>query len=81
MLIGDQCASVDHLIDLIENQSKIDHGLVLSDIYVKDKQNFASCEKISSDTVLSCLKRIPSSMATQVYVQVMLNYLFISIFE
>jgi hypothetical protein len=81
LLIGDQCASVVHLLDLIQNQSKIDHGLVISDIYIKDKQNYASCEKISSDAVLACLKRIPASMATQVYIQVMYHYVFLSIFE
>lgn len=75
LLIGDQCANVEQLVDLIENQSKLDHGLVLSDIYVKDKQNYASCEKLTSDSVLNCLKRIPSSISTQVYLQVVFSYL------
>ncbi len=52
----------------------------MSDIYIKDKQNYGSCEKISSDAVLDCLKRIPTSTATQVYIQVMLYYFFLSIF-
>lgn len=70
LLIGDQCASIAHLLDLIENQSKMEHGLVLSDICVKDKQNFASCEKISSDAVFLGLKRIRASAGTRAYLQV-----------
>ena len=70
LLIGDQCASVDHLLEIVRTQSKIDHGLVISDICVKDKQNYASCEKVSSDAVLLALKQIPASAATQVYIQV-----------
>jgi hypothetical protein len=73
LVIGDQCASIAHLLELIENQSKIDHGLVMSDICVKDKQNYISCEKISSDAVLLGLKRVPASMATQVYIQVIFH--------
>jgi hypothetical protein len=63
-------------MQLIKNGSKIDHGLVVSDVYPKDKQNFASCEKISSAAVLSSLKNIPNSEATQVYLQVIF-YLYI----
>lgn len=70
--MGDQCASVDHLAQLIDNQSKIDHGLVTTDICPKDKQNYFSCEKISSDSTLACLQRVPKSEATQAYLQVIL---------
>ena len=70
LLIGDPCASVDHLLEIVRTQSKIDHGLVISDICVKDKQNYASCEKVSSDAVLLALKQIPASEATQFYIQV-----------
>lgn len=81
LIIGDQCASTDHLLNLIEHQSKIDHALVLTDIFVKDKQNYASSEKISTDAVLICLKRIQGSAATQVYIKVTLHYFDLSIFE
>ncbi len=60
LLIGHQCASVVHLLDLIENQSKIDHGLVMSDVYIQDKENYSSCEKISSNAV--CLSQTNSSI-------------------
>ncbi|CAF4499961.1 unnamed protein product [Rotaria magnacalcarata] len=70
LLMGEQYASVSYLIELIENCSKIDHGLVISDVYPKDKQNFASCVKISSNGVLNVLKKIQNSEATQVYLQV-----------
>ncbi|CAF2109437.1 unnamed protein product [Rotaria magnacalcarata] len=69
LLMGEQYASVSYLIELIENCSKIDHGLVISDVYPKDKQNFASCVKISSNGVLNVLKKIQNSEATQVYLQ------------
>ncbi|CAM4783358.1 unnamed protein product [Rotaria magnacalcarata] len=70
LLMGEQYASVSYLIELIENCSKIDHGLVISDVYPKDKQNFASCVKISSNGVLNVLKKIQNSEATQVYLQI-----------
>ena len=73
LVIGEQRASISHLLELIENQLKLDHGLVMSDICVKDKQNYASCEKISNDAVLLGLKRIPGSMATQVYIRVIFH--------
>ena len=70
LLMGGQCAAVDYLIQLIDNYSKIDHGLVVTDICPKDKQNFLSCEKMSSGSVLDCLKQVPESNARQAYLQV-----------
>ncbi|CAM4921707.1 unnamed protein product [Rotaria socialis] len=70
LLVGDRYAGIAHLIQLIDNRSKIDHGLTLSDICQKDKQNYSSCEKITSDAVLSSLKTISNSEATQAYLQI-----------
>ena len=70
MLLGDQLINVDHLIQLIESSPKFNHNLVKSDILPKDKQNFASCEKISSDTVLAELTSEPASQATMIYLEV-----------
>ena len=48
--------ALQHLVDVISNHSKIDHNLVLSDLCVKDRQNYSSCEKISSPSVLEILR-------------------------
>lgn len=70
--MGEKCASVNHLVQLINNHSKIDHGITISDVYVNDRQNYSSCEKITSDAVFSCLKKIYNSEATQAYLQVIM---------
>ena len=49
---------------LIDKYSKLDHNLVLSDIYVKDRQNYASCLKISSTNVLDMLDQNKSIFGT-----------------
>ncbi|CAM2725179.1 unnamed protein product [Rotaria socialis] len=67
MFIGNRKISVDVLFDLINNQSKLIHGLVKTDVYPKDRQNFASCAKISTDGVLSALNNVSDSYATQIY--------------
>ena len=64
MLLGDRLVKVDHLIQVIESSSKFNHNLVKSDILPKDKQNFESCEQISSDNVLAELASVPASRAT-----------------
>jgi hypothetical protein len=68
--MGEKYASVDYLIELINNYSKLDHALTVSDVLQNDKQNYSSCEKISSDAVLTSLKKIPNSEALQAYLQV-----------
>ncbi len=75
MLLGDKLINIDHLVQLIESSSKINHNLVKSDILPKDKQNFASCEKISNKVVLTGLTSISASQATRIYLEV---YLFTS---
>ncbi len=57
-LMGKQYASVNYRIQLINNYSKIDHCLTISDVCQKDKQNFLSFEKISSAAALPSLKNI-----------------------
>ncbi|CAF4379586.1 unnamed protein product, partial [Rotaria magnacalcarata] len=49
--LGDQSISIDHLYSIIDNAkfTKIDHGLTKSDINPKDRQNFSSCVKLTSD--------------------------------
>ncbi|CAF1933262.1 unnamed protein product [Rotaria magnacalcarata] len=45
------------LVELIEAKSKIEHNLIKSDLNPKDRQNFASCLRISSELVLDLLNR------------------------
>jgi hypothetical protein len=75
LLMGKKYATMDHLLQLIDNCSKLDHGLTVSDVLQKDRQNFSSCEKISSESVLSLLKKVPNSEATQAYLQVKISLL------
>jgi hypothetical protein len=37
----------------IELQSKLEHNLVKSDIYPRDRQNYRSCEKRCSSSVIN----------------------------
>ncbi|CAF1648724.1 unnamed protein product [Rotaria magnacalcarata] len=71
MMIGNGEISVSILFDLINNQSKLIHGLVKTDVHPKDKQNFGSCVKISSDDVLSALDDVSGSYAIQVYLRLL----------
>ncbi|CAF1417022.1 unnamed protein product, partial [Didymodactylos carnosus] len=61
LMMGSQTIKLDYLDELIETGSKLDHGLVRSDLYPKDRQNYASCVKISSPTILKLLKRSPDT--------------------
>ncbi|CAF4892980.1 unnamed protein product, partial [Rotaria socialis] len=72
MLIGDQAITVDHLLQLIKSSSKMSHNLVKSDVIPKDRQNYQSCEKISSEAAFNALTSVPNSRATQIYLQVCL---------
>ncbi|CAF3965319.1 unnamed protein product, partial [Rotaria sp. Silwood1] len=67
--IGKQRISLDILSKLIANTNKLIHGLVKSDVYPRDRQNFASCEKISSDDVQLALEVIPDSQAMRLYLK------------
>ncbi|CAF1300836.1 unnamed protein product [Adineta steineri] len=71
LIIGEGKVSTDVLFDVINNQSKLIHGLVKTDIYPKDKQNFGSCIKISSVDVLSALEGVSGSYATQIYLRLL----------
>ena len=65
--IGRGKVSIEVLMELIQKKSKLSHGLVKTDIESKDRQNFHSCLKISSDEVITALEDItgaPYIMAT-----------------
>ena len=73
MLLADKLIHIDYLFQLIESSSEINHGLVKSDIIPKDRQNYSSCEKISSKSVLNALVSIPTSRGTRIYLEVCLR--------
>ncbi|CAF3873881.1 unnamed protein product [Adineta steineri] len=69
LLFGSQLVNIDPLLHIINNFSKFDHGLVRSDINPKDRQNFNSAAKISSDAVLNLLEQVPNSLGIRIYLQ------------
>lgn len=73
MLLGDKLIHIDYLFQLIESSSKINHNLVKSDIIPKDRQNYSSCEKMSSKLVIDALVSIPNSRGTRIYLEVCLR--------
>lgn len=65
---GEFIISKSHLIYLIENVSKDKHALTESDVNPKDRQNFRSFQKISSEIVCDALKKyVPDSEGTVMY--------------
>ncbi|CAF4031753.1 unnamed protein product, partial [Rotaria sp. Silwood1] len=77
LVMGNYHISVKDLQNLIDNRSKLEHNLVLSDIFVKDRQNYASCLKISSINVLNILDENQSTFATHCYLTI-LHYVTIA---
>ena len=71
-IIGNYIATIRHLEYLIENISKDQHCLVQSDINSKDKMNYDSSVKMSSNMVLYALKKyVNGSEATINYLKLM----------
>ena len=70
LIIGGNHISLRHLEDIILNYAKIDHNLVMSDLYVTDRQNYASCVKISSFDVLNILKKNENMLGTHFYLSI-----------
>jgi hypothetical protein len=73
LLLGNEIISILTLSKIISTRSKIHHGLVHSDVQPRDRQNFSSCQKISSDDVLNILEMssgdIPSTKGMCVYLK------------
>lgn len=70
MLLGNESIDIKFLLQLIRDFSKLDHGLVKSDVVPKDRQNYLSCTKISSDCVLQILEKMQSTRAMCIYLKV-----------
>ncbi len=71
--LGNQFIPINHLYDIINNEdnSKLDHGLTKSDINPKDRQNFCSCLKITSNDVFTILKSDLNTRGTLIYLQIL----------
>ena len=70
LLLGEQLVNTEPLLYIITNYSKLDHSLVVSDLNPKDRQNYNSAAKISSDNILSLLENVPNSLGLKIYLQV-----------
>ena len=55
MKMGKYLIDKEHIIYLIESHSKTEQNLIKCDSNIKDRQNFPSCRRISSENVLNLL--------------------------
>ncbi|CAF1075093.1 unnamed protein product [Rotaria sordida] len=69
--------SINHLYELIKTTNKLDHNLSKSDLNIRDKQNFSSCQRISDDKVLHLLSLNDQYKGTYNYL-LLLNLLIIA---
>jgi hypothetical protein len=67
--MGDYSIDDQDLIDLIKSKNKIEHNLIKCDVNPKDKQNYVSCLRISSEIVLNLLEKNKNAKGTYVYLQ------------
>jgi hypothetical protein len=70
LLLGDQLINIEPLLYIINSYSKFDHALVRSDVNPKDRQNYGSAAKISSDNVLILFEQISNTLGINIYLQV-----------
>lgn len=77
LTMGRYNVSIKHLRELINYSNKIDHNLSNSDLNVRDKQNFASCQKICDDKVLVILSMNEKYKGTYNYL-LLLNLLIMA---
>ncbi len=71
--LGNKSISINHLYDIINNAnySKLDHGLTKSDINPKDRQNFSSCLKLTSNDLFKILYENDDARGTLIYLQML----------
>jgi hypothetical protein len=79
MKIGDYSIDIQHLMNIINLKNKIEHNLIKCDVSPKDRQNFASCRRISSDIVLNLLNKNENSKGTYVYLSLLRSIIIGSI--
>ncbi|CAF4007225.1 unnamed protein product [Adineta steineri] len=71
MKIGSYSVDIQDVFDLIELESKVEHNLIKCDVDPKDRQNFTSCLRISSENVLNLLKKNEKATGTYVYLSLL----------
>ncbi|CAF1928949.1 unnamed protein product [Rotaria magnacalcarata] len=71
--IGDEIISMDHIRSIVKNSkyTKLDHGLTRSDLNPKDRQNYRSCVKLTSEDLSRILIEDENCLGTHVYLQVL----------
>jgi hypothetical protein len=71
--IGNQLISMNYLHDIIENDkyTKIDHGLIYSDLDPKDRQNYRSCVKLVSENLLNILNENNDAQGIILYLKLL----------
>ncbi|CAF4032427.1 unnamed protein product [Rotaria sp. Silwood1] len=71
--LGQDRISIEHLQDIINSDqyTKLDHGLTKSDLNPKDRQNFNSCVKLTSNDLLDLLVDDINTDGTHVYLQLL----------
>lgn len=71
LYFGKKVVSPVHVRTLIDTVEKSIHGLVQTDLYPEDRQNYKSLEKMIENRVLDCLKEhIPDSEGTIIYLSI-----------
>lgn len=71
LYLGTHIVSIAHINQLIERCAKEIHGLVRSDVFPEDRQNYRSLEKMMEDRVLNALAEyVADSEATVEYLKI-----------
>ncbi|CAF4339832.1 unnamed protein product [Rotaria sp. Silwood2] len=72
LTIGNKKANMIHLENIVKTyNNKFDHGLVMSDFDPSDRQNYRSCEKISSNEALAILESNHDAYATFLHIKLL----------
>lgn len=69
--MGNYLAGIHHLKMVLQNFSKDQHGMRITDIDHKDKQNFEAVLRITSKSVLKLLQQIPDAKGTLQYLSIL----------
>lgn len=71
LALGSKLISLSHLKLLINNVPKEEHGIVMKDICVDDRQNFGSLEKVMRQRTLDSLsKHVPGCNGTVMFLKI-----------
>lgn len=71
LYIGNRIVSTVHIKTLLNTVAKDVHGLVKSDIFPEDRQNYKFLEKLMEDRVLNAMKNhVPNCEATLMYLNI-----------